>query len=282
MRGQYLTRCGLRPRPGTDAPEGADATPARFFLCARCRAQVLICSCCDRGQIYCAGGCAGLARREGQRAAGRRYQTSHRGRVAHALRARSYRARQKNVTHQGSPPQPPDDLVSPGSAVTASLHLPLTQGDGHGTATGADAAARSLFVMGSCAAAGFLETSSVTELESLAAPTAGELRIGTTPVMASGLVCTIVDRLSRQYPRLAFRATIGDLPDLQDRELRQHDIDLMIGRSSTLTGMDPPVLTFSDPPSAQTGVTAQVEPRSARGARVSRSDRHKSRAAMRA
>src|SRR5258708_12078556 len=33
------------------------------------------------------------------------------------------------------------------------------QGDGHGTATGADAAARSLFVMGSCAAAGFLETS---------------------------------------------------------------------------------------------------------------------------
>jgi DNA-binding transcriptional LysR family regulator len=71
---------------------------------------------------------------------------------------------------------------------------------------------------------------SVTELESLADPTAGELRIGTTPVMASGLVCIIVDRLSRQYPRLAFRATTGDLPDLQDRELRQHDIDLMIGR----------------------------------------------------
>lgn len=120
MRGQYLTRCGLRPRPGTDAPEGADATPARFFLCGRCRAQVLICSCCDRGQIYCADGCAGLARREGQRAAGRRYQTSRRGRVAHAQRAHRYRARQKNVTHQGSPPQPPDDLVSPGSAVTAS------------------------------------------------------------------------------------------------------------------------------------------------------------------
>jgi DNA-binding transcriptional LysR family regulator len=48
--------------------------------------------------------------------------------------------------------------------------------------------------------------------------------------MAAGLVYTIVDRLSRQYPRLAFRVTIGDLPDLQDRELREHDIDLMIGR----------------------------------------------------
>ena len=71
---------------------------------------------------------------------------------------------------------------------------------------------------------------SVTELESLADPTAGELRIGTTPVMAAGLVRAVVDRLSRQYPRLAFRVTIGDLPDLQDRELREHDIDLMIGR----------------------------------------------------
>jgi DNA-binding transcriptional LysR family regulator len=71
---------------------------------------------------------------------------------------------------------------------------------------------------------------SVTELEFLADPTAGELRIGTTVAMAAGLVCTIVDRLSRQYPRLAFRVTVGDLPDLQDRELRERDIDLMIGR----------------------------------------------------
>jgi hypothetical protein len=35
----------------------------------------------------------------------------------------------------------------------------VTRGDGHGTATGADAAARSLFVKDSCAAAGSLETS---------------------------------------------------------------------------------------------------------------------------
>jgi DNA-binding transcriptional LysR family regulator len=68
-------------------------------------------------------------------------------------------------------------------------------------------------------------TTSVTELESLADPTAGELRIGTTVAMAAGLVCAIVDLLSRQYPRLAFRITIGDLPDMQDRELRERDID---------------------------------------------------------
>jgi len=73
-------------------------------------------------------------------------------------------------------------------------------------------------------------TTSVTELEFLADPTAGELRIGTTVAMAAGLLYTIVERLSRQYPRLAFRVTVGDLPDLQDRELREHEIDLMIGR----------------------------------------------------
>jgi hypothetical protein len=94
MPGQYSTPCGCRPC----RPEPASARSARLFLCARCRAQVLVCSCCDRGQIYCTGGCAQIARREGLREAGQRYQASRRGRVAHALRAHRYRARQKNVT----------------------------------------------------------------------------------------------------------------------------------------------------------------------------------------
>jgi DNA-binding transcriptional LysR family regulator len=71
---------------------------------------------------------------------------------------------------------------------------------------------------------------SLNELEFLADPTAGEVRIGCTPPMTAGLVCAVVDRLSRQYERLTFRVTTGDLPDLQDRELRERDIDLMIGR----------------------------------------------------
>ena len=127
MRGQYPTHCGFRPRPSGCSE--AVAAPARFFLCARCRERVLICSCCDRGQVYCAGGCAQAARRQAQRAAGARYQASRRGRLAHALRARRYRRRrrvapvsqqeeamlehrrQKIVTHQGSPSAPPDDLL---------------------------------------------------------------------------------------------------------------------------------------------------------------------------
>ena len=75
----------------------------RFFLCARCREQVVICRHCDRGQTYCSGSCSQSSRRAAIREAGRRYQSSHRGRLKHAQRARCYRARQNNkVTHQGS------------------------------------------------------------------------------------------------------------------------------------------------------------------------------------
>jgi len=117
MPGHYSKHFGRRPCISEPAQSAA---PARLFLCVRCRTQVLICSCCDRGQIYCAGGCAQEARYHSQRAAGRRYQTSRRGRQAHAVRARRWRTRQKNVTHQGSPPQPPDDVVSVDAETTAS------------------------------------------------------------------------------------------------------------------------------------------------------------------
>ena len=49
-------------------------------LCAGCHQQVVVCSCCDRGQIYCADGFARQARRRSVHQAGRRYQASRRGR----------------------------------------------------------------------------------------------------------------------------------------------------------------------------------------------------------
>ena len=78
----------------------------RRYLCVSCRTPVLICSYCDRGNRYCAEGCAMQARRQSIRSAGQRYQDAHRGRRAHAERQRRYRARQQKVTHQGSPPPP--------------------------------------------------------------------------------------------------------------------------------------------------------------------------------
>ena len=89
----------------------------RLFLCHRCRTQVVVCSRCDRGQIYCAAGCAQAARRASVQEAGHRYQKSRRGRIKHAARSRCYRLRQQNVTHQGSMPPAQGDLLAADSAV---------------------------------------------------------------------------------------------------------------------------------------------------------------------
>ena len=118
MQGQYPGNRGVRP-PGVWASH-TEAASARLFLCAGCRMQALICSCCDRGQIYCAEDCAQRARRRSLQCAGQRYQDGPAGRRCHAGRQGRYRARGKKVTHHGSPPPPPDDLLAPGSPVSAS------------------------------------------------------------------------------------------------------------------------------------------------------------------
>ena len=126
VRRQCCTRGRTRPaHPRQHAGVLMGDEPARRFLCARCRAPALVCSHCDRGQIYCAAACAALVRQQSQRDAGRRYQGSLRGRFRHAARTRRWRERQallavsaaraematsQSVTHQGSP-LPPSDAV---------------------------------------------------------------------------------------------------------------------------------------------------------------------------
>ena len=113
----------------------------RLYTCARCRAQVVVCRACDRGQIYCFDGCAPLARGERQREAARRYQASRRGRFAHAERSRRYRlhrAAAPNVTHQGSAACRAGDLLhievtvrlidTIAAAVTRKAMLPASTG----------------------------------------------------------------------------------------------------------------------------------------------------------
>jgi hypothetical protein len=78
----------------------------RRFCCPRCKRMVLICRACDRGQRYCAAGCAKTARKESLRRAGRHHQATHSGRRHHAARQARYLRRQKQkVTHQGPPQQ---------------------------------------------------------------------------------------------------------------------------------------------------------------------------------
>jgi DNA-binding transcriptional LysR family regulator len=68
----------------------------------------------------------------------------------------------------------------------------------------------------------------VKEVEFLSDPTAGELRIGCTEPLAPGLISAVVGRLSQKYPRAEFHVVPGDTLSLQNRELRQRNIELAI------------------------------------------------------
>jgi DNA-binding transcriptional LysR family regulator len=68
------------------------------------------------------------------------------------------------------------------------------------------------------------------EIEFLADPTAGEVRIGTTEPMAAGLVPAVIYQLSRNFPRLSFNVTQAQTPALQYRDLRERTVDLVLGR----------------------------------------------------
>ncbi len=69
----------------------------------------------------------------------------------------------------------------------------------------------------------------VRNIEFLADPTAGEVRIGCTPLLAASFVSAVVDRLSRQHPRMVFHLVSGYVEKLH-RELSGRNVDLLIAR----------------------------------------------------
>lgn len=69
----------------------------RLYSCTFCHTQVLICSNCDRGQIYCASTCALTARKKSCKQANRRYQKTFKGKMNNALRQRRFRQRSKKI-----------------------------------------------------------------------------------------------------------------------------------------------------------------------------------------
>jgi DNA-binding transcriptional LysR family regulator len=64
----------------------------------------------------------------------------------------------------------------------------------------------------------------VKDIDFLADPSAGELWIGTSPGLAEGLVLGVIDRLSRQYPRVVVHIVAGGLLT-QHEALRQRRIE---------------------------------------------------------
>jgi DNA-binding transcriptional LysR family regulator len=71
---------------------------------------------------------------------------------------------------------------------------------------------------------------SVQEIEFLTDPTIGELRIGCTDATAAGLLPIIISRLHHRYPRLAFQAVQAPSGAALYRELRERNVELILGR----------------------------------------------------
>jgi DNA-binding transcriptional LysR family regulator len=69
----------------------------------------------------------------------------------------------------------------------------------------------------------------VKNIEFLADPTAGQVRIGCNPLLAATFVSAVVDRLSRRYPRIGFHLLAGQVETLY-RALSDRNLDLLITR----------------------------------------------------
>ena len=70
----------------------------------------------------------------------------------------------------------------------------------------------------------------VKNVELLADPGAGEVRIGSTAFLAASFLSALVDRLSRRYPRMVFHLVTGYV-DALHRVLAERNVDLLIVRS---------------------------------------------------
>jgi DNA-binding transcriptional LysR family regulator len=70
----------------------------------------------------------------------------------------------------------------------------------------------------------------VKDIEFLNDPQTGEVRIGCTPMLAASFVSTVVDRLSRRSPRIAFEVVARPIQALEN-ELRERKVDLLVARS---------------------------------------------------
>ena len=102
---------------GRGVQEGQESY--RLYSCRGCSVSVSICGRCDHGNIFCAGECAAVSRRESGRRAGARYQRTRRGAHRHAARQRQWRERQLDkVTHQGCAPTGPVFTMSVAVDVT--------------------------------------------------------------------------------------------------------------------------------------------------------------------
>jgi DNA-binding transcriptional LysR family regulator len=80
----------------------------------------------------------------------------------------------------------------------------------------------------------------IREIEYLADPTMGEVRIGCVESLACSILPPVIESFSRQYPRVGFRLDQAVAPSLDLPELRERSLDMFLTRVSR------PVSDFSD------------------------------------
>jgi len=72
----------------------------------------------------------------------------------------------------------------------------------------------------------------IKEIEFLADPAAGELRVGSPETMNAGLLPAIAERLAVRHPRVVLHVVQAKTVTEDFRELRERNVDLMLGRVS--------------------------------------------------
>ena len=72
----------------------------------------------------------------------------------------------------------------------------------------------------------------VKSIERLIDPSAGEVRVGTSPRLAASFVTAVIDRLSRRYPRIVTHVVAGT-SEMQQRNLRERNVDLLVFRKTS-------------------------------------------------
>ncbi|HKS61539.1 MAG TPA: LysR family transcriptional regulator [Xanthobacteraceae bacterium] len=68
------------------------------------------------------------------------------------------------------------------------------------------------------------------DIQHLTNPSIGEVRVGCPETLAAGLLPAVIDRLSRQTPGIAVHIVHAESSTLEYRELRERNIDVMLGR----------------------------------------------------
>ncbi|MBB4392440.1 LysR family transcriptional regulator [Bradyrhizobium sp. ERR14] len=70
----------------------------------------------------------------------------------------------------------------------------------------------------------------IKDIEFLADPTAGEVRIGVPESLMAGFVPAVLDELSRRYPKVSVSVIAAQPGEQEFRELRERSVDLLLGR----------------------------------------------------